>query len=153
MVRKAVCIFAVGVLLTGCASVPMANQERDAKRKDFDSPPEGEAGLYIFRDSTFGSALKKDIWVDGKCLGQSAPLVYFYTTVEGDKEHRLSTESEFSPNDLELYTEAGENYFIRQAIKLGVVVGGAKLDSVGRNEGRAAVEELDLAEEGTCSSS
>lgn len=35
---------------------------------------------------------------------------------------RISTESEFSPNDLNLTADAGKNYFVRQYIK----VGGAK---------------------------
>ncbi len=39
--------------------------------------------------------------------------VFFYEEVVGEEEHTVSTESEFSPNDLLLFVENGKNYFIR----------------------------------------
>ncbi len=145
-----VAIIAVSVgAFSGCASVPMVQGAQSAQVKAFNPPPQGEAGLYIYRDSSFGAALKKDIWVDGKCIGQSAPKVFFYTTVTGDTEHTISTESEFSPNDLKLYTKSGINYFVRQAIKMGVFVGGAKLEVVEDTKGEAAVKGLGEAVAGT----
>jgi len=98
-----------------------------------------------------GKALKKDVWIDGKCVGQSADKVFFYEQVDGGKEHTLSTESEFSPNDLLLYAEAGKNYFIRQIIKMGVFVGGARLERVSDEEGKQEISELNLAKSGKCS--
>jgi len=151
--RLAIASFVIfgAALFTGCASVPMAQGPQTSQAKTFAPPPEGEAGLYIYRDSNFGGALKKDLWVDGQCIGESAAKVFFYTTVEGDKEHTISTESEFSPNSIQLFTKAGVNYFIRQAIKMGVFVGGAKLMVVDSEKGEAAVRRLDMAAPGTCS--
>lgn len=88
--------------------------------------------------------------MDGKCIGESAPDVFFYTQVTSGK-HVVSTESEFSPNDLTVLVEAGKNYFIRQYIKLGVFVGGAGLELMPEEEGKAAVEKLQLATPGACS--
>ena len=139
------------VLLAGCAAVPMAPESKSSEAKQFSPPPDGEAGLYVFRDSQLGGALKKDIWVDGECLGESASRTFFYRTVAGDKEHTISTESEFSPNNLVLFMKAGVNYFVRQYIKLGLFVGGANLKVVDATEGENAVRELGLAEAGTCS--
>src|SRR5512145_2349153 len=51
--------FAFSVYLTGCATVPMAPTADDQLRKQFSSPGEGKAGLYIYRNSTFGAALTK----------------------------------------------------------------------------------------------
>jgi hypothetical protein len=138
-------------LISGCASVPMESKEASAKAKQFNPPSEGNSGLYIYRDSFVGKALKKDIWVDGKCLGESAPDVFFYEEVKGDQEHKLSTESEFSPNDLTIKTAAGMNYFINQYIKMGVFVGGAGLELVNEEEGKKAVTNLELAKKGPCS--
>jgi hypothetical protein len=98
-----------------------------------------------------GGALKKDIWVDGKCIGESAPYVFFYEEVEGDKSHKVSTESEFSPNDLIVKVKSGMHYFIRQYIKFGVFVGGAGLELVDEEKGKKEVSELDMATKGTCS--
>lgn len=146
-----VAVVLAAALFSGCASVPMVQGTPASQQKSFPAPPEGKAGLYIYRDSSFGAALKKDIWVDGECIGQSAPKVFFYTTVAGNTEHTISTESEFSPNDIKLFAESGINYFIRQAIKMGVFVGGAKLDVVDAAKGEAAVSKLGEAIRGTCS--
>jgi len=138
--------------LAGCASVPLESAEASRRAKEFSAPAEGHSGVYVYRTDTIkGSALKKDVWIDGNCIGESAKGVFFYIEVEGDREHTLATESEFSPNLLQVFMEAGKNYFIRQYIKLGVFVGGADLVLVDPERGRSAVETLSLAASGTCS--
>ena len=137
--------------LSGCASVNMAAPEADAKAKQFAQPAKGKAGLYLFRDGGMGGALKKDLWVDGKCVGESAAKTFFYTEVNGNARHKIETASEFSPNALELFFQAGKNYFVRQYIKLGVFVGGAQLEEVPEAQARAAIAELGMAQPGTCS--
>jgi hypothetical protein len=99
--------------MTSCASVPMETAEKNLMAKKFNPPSEGSAGLNIYRNSFVGKALKKDIWVDGKCIGETASDIYFYETVDGDTNHKVSTESEFSPNDLLIKVKSGMNYFIR----------------------------------------
>lgn len=131
-------------MMAGCASVPMGDDHRDTVLKQFPEPPEGQSALYIYRDSMFGGALKKTIYVDGTAIGESAPKVYFYKVVDPG-EHTISTESEFSDNPLELTTEAGNTYFIRQYMKMGVFVGGANLEIVDEEEGKEAVRSTSLA--------
>ncbi|MBD3768187.1 MAG: DUF2846 domain-containing protein [Gammaproteobacteria bacterium] len=140
----------ITVSLVGCSSVPMQSEDASNQAKMFSSPDEGKSGVYIYRSGNFGGALKKDIWLDGKCIGESAPNVFFYEEVEGNKEHKISTESEFSPNDLIVYMEAGKNYFIEQFMKLGVFVGGAGLEQVDEEKGKTEVKELGLAVKGNC---
>lgn len=151
MFGKASLAFVVVLLLSACASVPMESAEKSAAAKQFNPPSSGNAGLYIYRSGSFGAALKKDVWVDGQCIGETARNVFFYHEVPGDAEHKISTESEFSPNDLLLKAASGVNYFIRQYIKIGVFVGGAGLELVSDEIGKAAVKELELAQSGTCS--
>lgn len=151
MLKKLTVVAAAVLFFSGCASVPMTTKAQSDQAKLFTAPPEGQSGLYIYRDSNFGTALKKDIWVDGKCVGESAPKTFFYQAVAGNKEHTISTESEFSPNDLKLLVKSGVNYFIRQSIKLGVFVGGAKLEVVDTTKGENAVKGLSLAQGGVCS--
>ena len=139
--------------LTGCASVQMASKEESAKAKEFNPPSQGKSGVYLYRNSFVGQALKKDLWIDGKCIGESAPDVFFYTEVDGGATHKVDTESEFSPNTLELMFEAGKNYFIRQYIKLGVFVGGAGVEQVPEAQGKADVAKLEMAKPGKCSAS
>ena len=144
-------IVAASLVLTGCASVEIVSKDESTKAKQFSAPSANNAGLYIYRNSSFGGALKKDIWVDGKCVGESAPNVFFFTEVEGGKVHKLSTESEFSPNDLELTVESGKNYFVRQYIKMGAFVGGAALEVMTEQQGKTDIASLELAKSGNCS--
>ncbi|VVH52417.1 hypothetical protein BPUTSESOX_695 [uncultured Gammaproteobacteria bacterium] len=60
-------------------------------------PSNGKAGLYIYRDSFAGSALKKDVWVDGRCIGETASNIFFYEEVVGDKTHTISTDIRILP--------------------------------------------------------
>ena len=138
------------LVLTGCASVNMASKEDSERAKQFNAPDGGNAGLYVYRDSFIGRAVKKDILVDGKCLGESAPDVFFYTQVEGGKKHKLETESEFSDSKLEVFMDAGKNYFIRQYIRMGAFVAGAGLAQVTEERGKADIAKLGLAEPGKC---
>lgn len=131
--KKIAGIVLLSALFTGCASVEMASPEASAKA--FAAPAPGNAGLYVYRDSALGRSLKKDIRVDGNCLGTSAADVFFHTELESGQTHEISTESEFSPNTLKLMFEAGKNYFVRQYIKLGVFVGGAELEVVPESTG------------------
>lgn len=140
----------IAALITGCASVPMESKEISEKAKNFAPPSQGQAGLYIYRTAGVGAALKKDILVDGKCVGESAQNVFFYEEVKGNQEHTIATESEFSPNEIKLAVVEGINYFIRQYIKMGVFVGGANLEVISETEGKEAIKNLEMAKKGTC---
>jgi len=138
--------------LAGCSSVPMESAENTALAKQFNSPSEGKAGLYIYRSGIFGGALKKDIWLNDKCIGETAPNVFFYEEIGGNREHKISTESEFSPNDLIVKAENGKNYFVSQYIKMGVFVGGAGVELVNEEKGKKEISKLEMAIKGQCSS-
>lgn len=130
---------------SGCASVPKASKEKDAAAKTFAAPAAGQSGIYIYRDSFIGQALKKNVYIDGKLIGESSNKVFFYASVPAGT-HKLSSESEFSDNSIELKTEAGKNYFVEQYIKMGVLVGGAALKPVSEEEGKKAVKKCSLAQ-------
>ena len=133
------------VLVSGCASVPKASKEKDAAAKTFTAPAADQSGIYVYRDSFVGQALKKSIYIDGKLIGESSNKVFFYSVVPSGT-HKLSTESEFSDNSIELKTEGGKNYFVEQYIKMGAFVGGAGLKVVKEEEGKKAVLKTSLAQ-------
>lgn len=146
MLKKSITLIALltSVYLTGCASVPMDSADTDKAKKEFSLPAEGKSGLYIYRNSSFGAALKKTISIDGEIIGESARNTYFYKEVEPGT-HELSTESEFSDNKLTLEFKKGVNYFVQQYIKFGAFVGGAALKAVTEEEGKKGVLECNLA--------
>ena len=147
-------LFIAVIFLSGCASVPMESIQATNNAKEFKLPDRENAGVYVYRDdSSFGAALKKSVWIDGECIGETAKGVFFYQEVEGNKEHRISTESEFSANDIVMYLETKKLYFIRQYIKIGVFVGGAGLEIKDTVEGIKEVSKLKLAKKGICGNS
>lgn len=67
-------------LLSGCASVPMADATADAQAKQFVSPQDG-ANLYIYRNETFGAAVKMPLLVDGIAIGDTVAHTYILKQV------------------------------------------------------------------------
>jgi hypothetical protein len=152
MYKKLTLVLLASSLFAGCASVPMESAEKSDAAKKFAAPAAGKAGVYVYRSGVFGAALKKDVWVDGQCIGETAPNIFFYEEVKGDAEHKISTESEFSPNDLVLKTQSGKNYFVQQYIKMGVLVGGAGIEAADEAKAKKEIAKLKLAKQGKCSS-
>lgn len=143
-------IFFLGCFVTGCVTkVPMDTDENAITLKQFSTPKENKAGLFIYRVGAWGGAVRKSIWVDGECVGDTAPNMFFYHEVD-EGEHTISTESEFSPNEIKRVFEKGKNYFIRQFMKMGVFVAGAGLEFVDEEVGKADVRALGLALKGKC---
>lgn len=132
------------IAITGCASTSMAPKEQDAASKTFKAPSSNMAGLYIYRNSSFGAALLKTVSIDNNIIGATAAKTYFHREISPG-EHTLATQSEWSDNQLNVNTEAGKNYFIHQYIKIGVLVGGAGLESVTEAEGQKGVLECNEA--------
>lgn len=148
-------IFAIiagfSLILSGCASVPMESEEASNAAKQFNPPSQGKAGVYVYREDThLGAALKKSVWIDKECIGETAKGVFFYHEVDGDKEHTISTESEFSPNDLVVTLKSGMHYFFQQFIKMGVFVGGAGLEQKDEETGKKELANLKMAKKGNC---
>ena len=130
--------FVALIFMSGCASVPMAASNVDTAKKAFKTPASNNAGLYIYRDSYLGAALKKNVYHDGKYISESAAKPYFYRDIMPGV-HTVSTESEFSNNDLKLNAVGGNNYFIRQYIKMGLFVGGAGLKLMTKEQGKKGI--------------
>ena len=131
-------------VLTGCASVPMASAEQNAASKSFATPTADHAGLYVYRDSFVGKALKKSVFLDGVEIGETANKVYLHRLISLGS-HTLSTESEFGNNDVKFVADSGRNYFFEQSMKMGVFSGGASLTAVFEADGKRAVLDCEEA--------
>ena len=148
---KKILLIIATLSLASCFSVPLESEKKSNFAKKFNTPIDGKSGLYVYRNSWVGQALKKDIWVDGKCLGESSSDVFFYKKISGNTRHTISTESEFSPNNLVITTKPNENYFVRQYIKIGLFLGGAGVESIDSAKGMSDILKLKLAKNGNCS--
>lgn len=143
-------IFAA-MALAGCSSVALAPPQEVAVAKTFPTPPEGKAGLYLYRDTFMGQSIKRDLAIDGKCIGKTANKTFFYLPVAGNQQHMVTTEGETARRSLPLYTEAGKNYFVEQVITMGMWSANAKLKQASKEEGEKEVRGLDMAAPGDCS--
>lgn len=125
-------------LLSGCASVPMADATADAQAKQFVAPKDG-ANLYIYRNETFGTAVKMPVLVDGSAIGDTVAHSYILKQVTPGS-HTITSKSE---NDatLTLSTEAGKNYYVWQEVKMGLLMARSKLSQVSEEEGKQGVME------------
>ena len=147
---KKILILLAGLLLinfcAGCAKVAVQGRQADTYAKEFNPPPSGWSGLYIYRTrNIMGSALQKSLYVDGQFIGETARGVFFYRLVEPGM-HILKTESEFSENDLEIQCIEGKNHYVNQALRPGLFVGGAYLSVVEETEAQNDIKGYRLAE-------
>lgn len=136
--------FFVAVLVTGCASVPMASPEQDAAAKNFAVQPD-KANVYIYRNESFGGAVKMPVLLNGKSVGDTVAKTYIKLNVPPGKYTILSkTENDA---ELQLDTAAGKNYFVWQEVKMGVWTARSALNLVDTAQGEAGVKECQLVQE------
>ena len=129
------------LLLSGCASVPMASMDQDTKAKDF-SPAPNKASMYIYRNERFGAAIPMTVSVNGKALGQTAAQTYFRLNLTPGK-YNVESHAE-NVSNLPLTTEAGKNYFVWQEVKMGMWMARSLLQQTDETTGRAGVIESKL---------
>jgi hypothetical protein len=130
------------VALAGCATVPMGDSKRDAELKSF-TVAQDKAGIYIYRNESIGAAVRMDIAIDGRTIGQSAAKTYFYKEVSPGK-HTVSSSAE-NTDTLEVDVRPGTLAFIWQEVKMGLLYARTKLHLVSEDEGRKGVLESRLA--------
>jgi hypothetical protein len=142
-------IFLVGFIATiaisgGCASVPMAAANDDAKAKSFVAPTDGRANLYVYRNETLGAAIKMPLLLDNMSIGDTAAHTYAFRQLTPGKHLLVSkTEKDVS---LEIDAEAGKNYFVWQEVKMGVFAARSALHAVDDKTGEDAVKDCKLIE-------
>jgi hypothetical protein len=125
-------------VLSGCASVPEASPELDQAAKKFTAPRD-KAGVYVYRNETFGAALKFVVLLDGKPLGETAAKTYFYVEVPPGK-HTVAGKGE-TESTVSFDAAAGRLYYIWQEIKMGLGTARNELKLVDETTGRAGVME------------
>ena len=131
------------VLLSGCASVPMASIERDNQAKTFAVKP-GLSNIYVYRNESFGGAIKMDVELDGKLIGQTVAKSYFALEVSPGK-HTLISKAE-NDSVLDVNAEGGKNNFVWQEVKFGLIIARNKLQIVDEATGKAGIAESKLIE-------
>ena len=129
------------LLLVGCASVPMAPADQDAKAKQF-TTVSNKSNLYIYRNENFGRAIPMTVSINGKVLGQTAAQTYFWLQLTPG-QYNLESHTEHV-SALILSAEAGKDYFVWQEVKMGLWAARSQLQQVDEKTGRDGVLESKL---------
>ena len=140
---KLLLVAVIASSLVGCASVPMGDAKQDAALKTFSAPTD-KAGVYIYRNESMGAAVKMDVELDGKAIGQTAANTYLYKEVLPGK-HTITSKAENS-DSVEIDAKPGTLSYVWQEVKMGVLYARTKLHIVGEPEGKKGVLETSLAE-------
>lgn len=133
-------VFAVA-LLSGCASVPMASQSADADAKSFNVDA-AKANIYVYRNETFGAALKMPVTIDNAAAGETASKSYIFRQVSPGS-HTITSQGK---STLSVDAKAGQNYFVWQEVKMGLISGGSQLQLVDEAKGKAGVAECQMVQ-------
>jgi hypothetical protein len=129
-------------VLSGCASVPMASAEADTKAKTFVAATDGNAELYIYRNESFGGAIKMPLLLDNTAIGDTAPHTYVFKEVTPGKHTIVSkTENDVS---LDINAQPGQTYYVWQEVKMGVWTARSALHQVDEKTGQQAVKDCKL---------
>ncbi len=136
-------LLAMVVLVTGCASVPMASLEDDTKGKLFSVKPD-KSSIYVYRNENFGGAISMTVSLNGRVAGQSGPQTYFLWEVDPGS-HEIASHTE-NVSTLKLATEAGKAYYVWQEVKMGAFMARSLLQQVDEETGRKGVLECKRAQ-------
>lgn len=136
-------LLAMVVLVTGCASVPMASLEDDSQGKRFAAKAD-KSSIYVFRNESFGGAISMTVSLNGKVAGQTGPQTYFLWEVDPGS-HEIASHTE-NVSTLKLTTEAGKAYYVWQEVKMGAFMARSLLQQVDEEIGRKGVLECKRAQ-------
>lgn len=139
--NKLIVAAVIAVALTGCATVPMADDKQDAAAKSF-TVAQDKAALYIFRNEGMGAGVKMDVLIDGAPVGQTAAHTFIYKEVTPGK-HSITSKSE-NTDTIEVDAKPGTLTYVWQEVKMGVLYARTKLSVVSDFQGKKGVQESKL---------
>lgn len=108
----------------GCAHVPMAPPESDQAAKTFGTQPD-VANLYVYRVSSFGTAVKFPITVDGRFMGELPGATYLVVKVQPGR-HVVGVVAQTNKTQ-DLTAEAGRNHYVKVTPAMGFIQAAANL--------------------------
>ena len=141
--KNLIWIAALSISLVGCASVNMGDAKQDAALKTFTTSKD-KTGVYIYRNESMGAAIKMNVELDGKTIGQTAAKTYLYKEVTPGK-HTFTSKAE-NDSSLEVDAKPGTMLYIWQEVKMGFIGARSKLQLVDQAQGQKGVQETQLAE-------
>jgi hypothetical protein len=143
--RSKIGIWTLGFALlcaAGCmATVPLANPQEDLRIKAA-MPAPGTALVYLYRNESFGGAIKMGVLMDNGYSGETGPRTYMVWQL-APGQHLLVSKAE-NDSTLPLVVEPGRRYYVWQEVKMGVLSARSQLQLVPDAQGMSALNECQL---------
>lgn len=140
--KSSFAVVALLLLVSGCASVPMASKEEDAAAKTFRVPPD-KGRIYVYRNERMGQALKIPITLDGKLMGSTLKNTFFAFDVSPGA-HEVGCVAETSAKTA-VDVKAGGAVYVWQEMKMGMWQARCAMNVVDEKKGREDVSDCSLA--------
>lgn len=134
---RALALFIAALALVGCAQVPRASVDQEAKAKQF-KPQAETAALYIYRDELFGGAISMPVNLNNQNLGYTGPKSFFYLNVAPGR-YTIESMAE-NQASISIDVEAAKNYFVWQEVKMGLFQARSNLTQTDETRGRQGVQ-------------
>lgn len=108
------------------------------------APAGDKATVYFIRNSGLGSLIRMTIECDGQKIGSTKPKQYVYTTLDPG-EYTFASKGGENKATLGVRLEAGEVYYIKQQVKMGIVAARTGLELMNEEDGIKALKECKLS--------
>jgi hypothetical protein len=132
--RSARLLLLAAVVLAGCAT--------GEPFKKLETIPTGKAVIYIYRPSMIGAAIVYDVKRGDKVIITTKARGYYpYVSDPGEVELWAQTESKAS---ITLDVKAGEVYYVKASVSVGLLVGRPRLNLVSALEAEEEIVDCKL---------
>ncbi|MDY7578882.1 DUF2846 domain-containing protein [Herbaspirillum sp. RTI4] len=129
------------VLKLPCVVVPLAPAAQDAEAKQFITPTNGMARLYMIRDFVSVHEQRMTLLVNGQAVADIAPFTYAAIDIAAGK-YRINALST-NKAEIALDVKAGKLYFLKANLHLMLNTVSANLMMLDEAEGKREVSESD----------
>lgn len=99
-----------------------------------------KARIYLYRPSNFASAIKFQVFSNDQLIGKVGPKGYLCWEVPAG-DLTITSKGE-NKEMIRLNAEAGQNYYIKQFPKMGIMTARVGMELVSEAEGQSAVAKL-----------
>ena len=140
--KKLISVFSLVFLLSGCASTTQYVKAPSDNNTGKSMNNETMAQIYVLRPSSFGSAVTYKIYQGETFIGELGPKSYL-SWVVNPSEGEVSIISKAENYDmLRLVPKARSTYYIKQKVKMGLIMARTKLEWMNEKEALDALKRL-----------
>jgi hypothetical protein len=126
------------IILSNCASGPTYAEAL----KTMPPIPKGKGRVFVYRDSSFGAAVRPKVRIDDQPVGSSVAKGFIFSD-QAPGQHVVSLVTEWKHKDTVSVAD-GQPSFVRTHVTPGALVGHVIPTAVSRSEGESEIQNCKL---------